>query len=211
DKVTELSGYEATFVKREVVGSSLLSQELQMKVRHEPFSVYLYFKNPHEGREVIFVEGKNNNNLLAHETGFASLIGTLELSPDGSQAMSENRYPVTKAGMANMLTAILEQWEDESKFGECDVKYYPSAKIGESTCKVIESTHPTPRKQFRFHITRVWIDSETGRLVRIQQFGFPPNDKAKPPVMEDYTFTNVKADVRLTDRDFDVNNPKYNY
>ena len=75
----------------------------KMKVRHEPFSVYMHFDEPHAGREVIFVEGRNNNNLLVHEAGFASLIGTLELEPTGSQAMAENRYPITKAGIQKMI------------------------------------------------------------------------------------------------------------
>ncbi len=164
-----------------------------------------------QGREVIFVEGKNNNNLLVHEAGFASLIGTLELPPDGSQAMAENRYPITKAGIQKMMEAVIEQWEEETKYGETEVKYFEDAKIGEVKCRVIESSHPQPRKQFKFHITRVWIDEQTGLPVRVQQFGFPAKSGAKPPVIEDYTFTNIKAEVRLTDRDFDTKNPSYNY
>ena len=77
--------------------------------------------------------------------------------------------------------------------------------------RVIESSHPQPRKQFKFHITRVWIDVKSGLPVRVQQFGFPPKSGEKPPVIEDYTFSDIKAEVRLTDRDFDTKNPSYNY
>lgn len=211
EKAEAMPAYETTFVKREVVGKSLINQQIRMKVRHDPFSVYMYFENPHEGREVIFVEGRNNNNLLAHETGLAGLIGTLELSPTGSQVMSENRYPITQAGIANMVRAVIAQWEEELKFGETEVKYYKDAKVGEFTCKVIESIHPQPRRQFKFHITRLWIDDVTGLPVRVQQFGFPTSTDAKPPVIEDYTFSNIKPDVRLTDKDFDVRNPNYKF
>ncbi len=83
------------------------------------------------------------------------MIGTLELSPTGSQAMAENRYPITKAGISNMVKAVIEQWEEETKYGETTVKYYKDAKLGDSTCKVIESIHPQPRKQFKFHMTRL--------------------------------------------------------
>ncbi len=211
EKAEAMAAYETTFVKREVVGRSLISQQMRMKVRHNPFSVYMYFESPSEGREVIFVEGRNNNNLLVHETGFAGLIGTLELSPTGSQVMAENRYPITKAGIANMVQAVIEQWETELKYGEIEVKYYKDAKVAEHTCRVIESIHPQPRKQFPFHITRLWIDDATGLPVRVQQLGFPATADAKPPVIEDYTFTKIQADVRLTDRDFDVNNPSYRF
>lgn len=211
ENVEKLTGYECTFTKKEVVGRQTISQTIKMKVRHKPFSVYMHFEDPHEGREVIFVDGKNNNNLLVHETGFASLIGTLELPPEGSQAMAENRYPITKAGIQKMMEAIVAQWAEETKYGETDVKYFEDAKIGDLKCRVIESSHPLPRKQFKFHMTRVWIEEKTGLPVRVQQFGFPAKSGAKPPVMEDYTFTNIKVEVRLTDRDFDTKNPSYNY
>jgi hypothetical protein len=211
EDVQKLPSYECIFVKKEVVGRQTISQTIKMKVRHEPFSVYMNFVDPHAGREVIFVEGRNNNNLLVHEAGFASLIGTLELAPTSGQAMAENRYPITKAGIQKMAETVIEQWEEESKFGETEVKYFEDAKIGSVKCRVIESTHPQPRKQFKFHITRVWIDEKLGFPIRVQQFGFPAKSGATPPAIEDYTFSEIKAEVRLTDRDFDTKNPSYNY
>ncbi len=116
--------------------------------------------------------------------------------------------------MANMVQAVIEQWEVESKYGECDVKYFSDAKIEKYekyNCRVIESSHPEPRRQFPFQITRLWIDEKTQLPVRVQQFGFPKKKDAKPPVIEDYLFTDVQPDLRLTDSDFDKDNPAYNF
>lgn len=211
EKVKAMPGYECTFSKKEVVGKELISQSMKMKVRHEPFSVYMYFLEPAKGREVIFVNGRNDNKLQVHETGLASLIGTLSLSPEDTRVMAENRHPITRAGLSNMLETVIGQWHEESKYGETDVKYFEDAKVGAYTCRVIESSHPQPRKQFPFHLTRLWIEEKTGIAVRVQQFGFPKNKDAKPPVIEDYAFTAIKPEVRLTDRDFDISNPSYNY
>ena len=112
--------------------------------------------------------------------------------------------------MSKMLEAIIAQWEMESEFGETEVRYFEGAKVGDSVCRVIESRHPQPRKQFPFHITRLWIDEKSGLAIRVQQFGFPKKN-AKPPVIEDYTYTAIQPEVRLSDRDFDTNNPGYNY
>ncbi|MEZ6059823.1 MAG: DUF1571 domain-containing protein [Planctomycetaceae bacterium] len=210
-KVDSLPGYEATFFKREVVGSTLVSQKLRIKIRHEPFSVYLYFETPNEGREVIYVDGSNSGNLLVHEAGLAGLIGTLELAPGSPTAMNENRYPVTMAGISKAVQAVIDQWEEETKYAECEVKYFKDAKLGTMKCRVVESSHPEPRKQFKFHKTRLWVDEATGYPVRIQQFAFPKKAGAEPPVVEDYTFTDIKTDVKLTDVDFDTKNPKYNF
>jgi hypothetical protein len=211
EKAQAMSGYECTFSKKEVVGNELISQTMKMKVRHEPFSVYMFFLEPSKGREVIFVEGKNDNKLQVHETGLAALIGTLSLAPEDSRVMAENRYPITRAGLKKMLESIVQQWEEETKYGETEVKYFQDAKVGDYKCRVIESSHPQPRKQFRFHMTRLWIDEKSGLAVRVQQFGFPKQKDAKPPMLEDYAFTAIKPEVRLSDRDFDVNNPSYNY
>ncbi len=213
-RVLQMSGYECIFAKKEVVDDDLISQKMKLKIRHEPFSVYMLFQDPREGREVIFVSGQNDNKLLVHETGLASLIGTLSLSPEDSRVKAENRYPITKAGMANMVQAVIEQWEVESKYGECDVKYFSDAKIEKYekyNCRVIESSHPEPRRQFPFQITRLWIDEKTQLPVRVQQFRFPKKKDAKPPVIEDYLFTDVQPDLRLTDSDFDKDNPAYNF
>ncbi len=211
EKAQAMNGYECTFSKKEVVGNEVVSQTMKMKVRHQPFSVYMYFMEPSKGREVIFVDGRNDNKLQVHETGLASLIGTLSLAPEDTRVMAENRYPITKAGMANMLESIVAQWEEESKYGEIDVKYFEDAKVGDYKCRVIESSHPQPRKQFKFHMTRLWIDEKSGLAVRVQQFGFPKKKDAKPPIVEDYAYTAIKPEVRLTDRDFDTNNPNYSY
>jgi len=211
EKIKAIPGYECTFSKKEVVGKELISQTMKMKVRHEPFSVYMYFLEPAKGREVIFVNGRNDNKLQVHETGLASLIGTLSLSPEDTRVMAENRYPITKAGLLNMIETVIGQWQEESKYGETDVKYFEDAKVGDYTCRVIESSHPQPRKQFPFHLTRIWIEEKSGLAVRVQQFGFPKNKDAKPSIMEDYAFTSIKPEVRLTDRDFDTKNPGYNY
>lgn len=211
EKTREMKGYECTFSKKEVVGNEMISQTMTMKVRHEPFSVYMKFMEPSAGREVIYVQGRNDNKLLVHETGFKSLVGTLQLAPEDSLVMAENRYPITKAGIVNMLETVIAQWEEESKYGETDVKYFEDAKVGEYTCRVIESSHPQPRKQFRFQMTRLWIDEKSGLAIRVQQFGFPRKKDQKSPVIEDYTFNAIKPEVRLTDRDFDTRNPNYNY
>lgn len=210
-KAQAMSGYECTFSKKEVVGSEMVSQTMKMKVRHQPFSVYMYFLEPSKGREVIFVDGKNDNKLQVHETGLAALIGTLSLAPEDSRVMAENRYPITRAGLKNMLESVVLQWEEETKYAETEVKYFEDAKVGDYKCRVIESSHPQPRKQFKFHMTRLWIDEKSGLAVRVQQFGFPKKKDAKPPMLEDYAFTSIKPELRLSDRDFDVNNPSYNY
>jgi len=211
-RMNSIEDYEATFVKRERVNGQLTQQTMQIRLREKPFSVYLRYAGDLAGREILFVRGKNNNQLLAHEgSGLKSLVGTVSLATEGVEAMQDNRYPITMIGMRRMLETILAQWEEETRYGEVDVRFYPDAKLGGRHCQVIESTHPQPRKQFRFHRTRLFIDVETGLPVRVEQYGFPPMPGAKPQIEEEYTYADIQTNVGLDDRDFSTSNPEYNF
>ena len=206
----EMKDYVAVFTRQEMVGGRMFGSQMQMKFRPNPTSVYLKFVNPeYAGREVIFVEGRNNNQMLAHETGLKGLIGTVSLDPQSPTAMAEARYPVTRIGIQSLVTSVLNQWEKETEFGEVDVKYYAEAKLGDRPVTVIESTHPTPRRQFKFQITRLWIDKETRLPVRVQQYEFARPPGGPPVLVEDYTYTEVRPNVGLTETDFDPRNPQY--
>lgn len=210
--IKDVKDYDAEFLKRELINRKLLKTTMALKVRREPFSVYLKFLDANKGREVIYVEGKNKNNLFVHEAGFRSIVGTLSLPPTGTDAMTDNRYPVTAIGLHNLLDKVIAQWETEGKYGEIKTQKYPEAKLptGEE-CIAYEALHPVPKNQFKFHITRLWIHKETGIAIRVEQLGFPARAGDNPPIIEEYTYSKLKTNVALTDRDFDIKNPAYQF
>ncbi len=65
-----IKGYRCQFVKAERVGDKMGKYSyMDMRVRHEPFAVFLKFVGPDEnaGRQAIFVQGKNDDKLLVKE------------------------------------------------------------------------------------------------------------------------------------------------
>src|SRR5690606_16285449 len=153
-----------------------------------------------------------NGQMLAHEAaGIRSLVGTVSVDPNGPVALAEARHPITQIGIRNLAVGIIGQWEKETAFGECDVKYYNEAKLGERPVLVIESSHPTRRKEFPYAMTRFWIDKETRLPVRCQQYDFPVTPGGEPVLVEDYTYTEIDPKAKLTDADFDARNPAYQF
>lgn len=225
ETVAEADDYTAMFVKRELMGRRMLTHSTLVKIRREPFSVYMRFLKPHDGREVIYVAGQNGGNLLAHETGLGALVGTVSLRPGSREALSESRYPITDMGMETLVERVVRQWEEESKYGECDVKYYPHAKLGGNAgrtkdgklaeggveCKVIETSHPRPRKQFKYQMTRLYIEKESNLPIRVEQWVFSSRPDGKPILAEEYTYSKIQLDAGLTDIDFDPRNPNYDF
>ena len=70
--------YSCLFVKRERIQGQLGQENLiDMRVRNQPFSVYLRWMGPptFAGQEACYVAGANNVQLRVHSTGLAGAIG----------------------------------------------------------------------------------------------------------------------------------------
>jgi hypothetical protein len=206
--------YTATLVKRERVNGTLGNPEyIFTKVRHEPFSVYMYFLKPDDlaGREVIYVHGANNGNMLVHEAkGAARLLGTIELNPTAAIAMRGNRYPITEVGVQNLTKRLIDVAENDRQFGECDVRMEES-KINDRQCTMLQVVHPVPRKNFLFHVARVFMDDELKMPIRYESYDWPEKAGGTPILIEEYTYLKMSVNNNLTDEDFSPRNPKYNF
>jgi outer membrane lipoprotein-sorting protein len=207
--------YSCTMVKRERVDGKLGEhQYIFAKIRHEPFSVYLYFLAPEDvkGQEVIYVTGHNDGNMLAHAgSGVRAMVGTVSLKPDGALAMQGNRYAVTEIGVENLAKRLVEVAQHDKQFGECEVNFYPNAKVNGRVCTCVQVVHPVPRRNFRFHLARVFIDDELLIPVRYEAYDWPQEEGGQPVLMEEYTYMNVKINNGFTDADFDPKNAAYKF
>jgi hypothetical protein len=202
----EVKDYTAIFTKTELVKGRKVVQEMDMKFRTKPFSVYFRYRTgPERERQAIYVEGKNGNNLVVKEVGIKALAGTLSFKPDHPTVMAENRYPVTNVGIGNILEKSLKVWERESRLenAEIDLKFFPNAKLKEIPCEAVQLTYPQPRREYEFSLTRVYFDKESKLPIRAERFGWPQRPGDKPPLVEDYVYTKLKINQRLTDADFD--------
>ena len=75
----------------------------------------------------------------------------------------------------------------------------------------LQVVHPVPRKEFRFHLARIYVDRELNLPIRYESYGWPQRQGEKPPLLEEYTYLNLKLNNGFTDRDFDKSNASYNF
>ncbi len=206
EAVKEVKDYTAHFSKTERIGNSMVQQEMEMKFRTKPFSVYfLYQSNNEQGRQAIFVDGRNNNNLLVKEAkGVAGFIGAVRLKLDDPRVKAENLYPVTHVGIANMLDETIKNWEHDLLVpgDEVDVQFFPNAKVKGVPCQAIQVTHMKRLKELKYSKNRIYFDKETKLPIRGERFGWARRAGEEPPLLEDYRYTNLKTNVNLTDADF---------
>ncbi|MBX3413498.1 MAG: DUF1571 domain-containing protein [Pirellulales bacterium] len=215
DDLRTIQDYSCTFYKRERIDGELGEyQSMFVKVRHNPFSVYMFFLGPGKlrGQECIFVRGQNNGNLLAHPTGFRkTVVGTVSLDPTGMIAMSGNRYPITEVGVLNLVERLVEIGERDTQYGECEVQFFQGAKINNRDCTCIQVIHPVPRRNFLFHLARIFVDTELNMPVRYEAYDWPEKQGGPPVLTEEYTYLNLKLNNGFTDADFSTDNPSYQF
>jgi hypothetical protein len=220
---TNIQDYTCRLIKRENVDGELKEYEYMFcKVRSEqvedgqvvvPFSVYLQFLKPDslKGQEVIYVDGHNGNRLIAHQGGWKGrLTPTVELLPNSMLAMRGNKYPITEIGLENLAEKLIERAELDRRF-PCQVRILEDTRVGDRSCRCIEVVHSDARPQVEFQLARVFVDNELQLPIRYEAYGWPKRPGGNPELIEEYTYTNLKVNVGLTDRDFDRNNPSYNF
>lgn len=210
----KIHDYSATMVKRERIDGKLGGYEyIYVKIRHRPFSAYLYFLDPPKlkGREVLFIEGRNDGKLWAHGTGLEAVFGTVSLKPNSHLAMRGQLYPLTDIGILNLVRRLVEIGENDSKYEECEVKFYKGAKVKDRVCTCIEVIHPKPRRNFLFHIARIFVDDELNLVIRYASYDWPKRPGQPPPLLEEYNYLDLKLNNGFADADFDIRNPNYGF
>lgn len=222
EKIDEtIQDYTSTMVSQVRVDGKLHEEKyLLVKIRHArkenkkkiPFSVYTLFLKPQAnvGQEAIWVEGKHDDNLVAHANGLLN-VKRFYLPPEGAIAMEGNRYSIRLIGMRNLIVKMADMAVDEREHGECTVTMKRNVEINGRKCTLFEAVHPEPRDHFEFHIARIYIDDNHNIPVAYEGFLWPEKEGEEPPLLERYVYTDIEFNVGLTDKDFDPSNEEYQY
>jgi len=216
--IVAIRDYTAILRKQENINGRLhAAQVMEIKVRHQPFSVYTRFLFPQDvaGQQAIYVEGQNNNNLRGRGVGpIQGRLGWLSFPPDGIIPMDGQKYPITQIGILNLVDELLKVGREKIRFGECEVTYHERVILGtgpsarETT--MIQVVHPVRRDNFDFHKAMIFVDNELNLPIRYEAYCWPSAPGEPLPLIEIYWYTNLQINVGLTDADFDHTNPLYN-
>ena len=209
--------YSAIIIKKERIGNEPVETVMFAKVREKPFSVYLYFidrsdKEGLKGREVIYVQGQNKDNLLVHTPGLQdATLGTMRLDPRGFLTMQGEHYPITEIGLANLCRQLIKRGESAGDPGQVQVKRYRHARINTRACTLLEITYPVHEPKIRGYLARVFVDNELQFPIRVEVHELPLDASKGPQLLEEYTYLDVKLNNGYSDADFDPKNRQYKF
>lgn len=209
--------FSCILAKRERINGRLHDYEyLRTNVRRDqssggqtvPFSVYAEFLAPKKlvGRKVLYVEGRNDNKMLVRNGGLRFGHVIVNISPTSDAVLRESRYPITELGLSNVVSRLIDQAKHDiivdPAAKNTEVVFYQNAEIDGRVCTHIRVTHPTEDHIFEFHQANVYVDDELKVPLRVESYMWPKNAGEPPLLTEEYTYTRLKLNVGLTDRDF---------
>ena len=153
-----------------------------------------WVKRPHKDRELIHCADRYGGKIKVHVGGFINLA-TLTIDPHGDLAMNGNLHAVTAAGLFELAREVpaaadsrLEQRELHGRSVMClmttgQLELGPYVAARQELCVDAASYLPAQ--------LRLW--NRSGEL------------------MEHYTYRDIRTDLQLSERDFDVLNPRYDF
>ncbi len=200
----DIQDYSAIMYKQERIDGVLGQQEVALvKVRHKPFSVYMFFLSPNKGREVVFVEPAEGEEpeLKALDCGWKRKFGVVSFHPKGRMAMKGQKYPITDLGIRKLTTELIDVATNDVQFTECKV-HTSQSKVQKRSATLLTVVHPTKRRNFQFHKAEVYLDNELKMPIRYAAYLWPAKPGEAPPLEEVYTYTNIKINNGFTDKDF---------
>ncbi len=214
DHLGRIKDYTATLRKHERINGILgPEQTLAMKVRNDPFAIYLKFLAPKAGKEVVFAEGHHENKVVAHSGDWTRrLIPRLAVPLDSPLALADSRHPVNEAGLLALARKLL---------------MYRRMDVGDSLAETVIDRTTDPDGKPALRSVHVHSDPNAGRpFVRVEILYEPATqypiridsyDWAAPghvgplDLAESFYYTDIKLNAALTGADFDINNPAYEF
>ncbi len=202
-----IADYSCLFVKKERLRGQLQPDNLiAMKVRTQPFSVYLRWLRPNAmvGQEACYATGRNNGMMRVHPNGFRGVVGFISLEPQDPRALENSRHMITEAGIGNLIERFGQRWQYESRLNRTTIRV-GEFEYNKRRCVRVETVHPeNPGNAFSFYRSLVYFDRENHLPVRVENYSWPrqggnPNGELE----ESYSYVNLHFNAGLSDATFE--------
>lgn len=222
-RLEKIGDYTATFIKQERIDGSDLQDvhTIHMKVRHEPFSVYMKWLVGPVGQEVLYVNGQHDNRMLVKKGGrMGKLLPVVKLDPTGTLAMAESRHPVTDAGLLTLTVQIVKYSTRDVELQEGITCRMIRTQIHNRRCHCFFVDYASTQVDPLYRKSITYIDEELSIPIYIKNFAWPSESgsaaagESQNPdedLIEYYAYTDIQFDRRLAESEFDHSNKQYSF
>ena len=212
-KLAGIPTMSAVFQKQERVEGDLKPLSIMdLKVRHEPLSVYMKWQQPDAGQELIWREGAFDGKIVVCPAGWRrKVMPMVKVDPHGDMAMAVSRRPITNIGIWNFNKRLLETVNgDLTRDLSLQVSQSEGDEISGRPVYRFTFEHAQPSGQSPVQKMVIFYDRTLEVPVAFELYVWSTGGGApKGQLEESYIFRDLKLDVPLSESDFDHQNPAY--
>lgn len=192
--------YTCVFHKTERIEDTLIEEKDIIYKFMKPLSVYLRWPS---GSEAIYVEGKYDNDLKFHSGNIFGFI-VFSLDPRGNLAMTDNRHSILESHIGYIIHLVEQNYNRAKSNNELKSFFEGNEVINGKETLLIKVVFPA-NKNYYGHIIYFNVDSALYLPEKIVVYGWDME------LLEMYHFSNIHINVGLTESDFDIDNPSYDF
>jgi len=129
-------------------------------------------------------------------------------------AMQGQRYPISEIGMVKLTEKLIERGEKDRNNPDITVKMVPDESYADEgiDAQLIQVNRAKPSDSpDDFSLAEIVFDPKRQLILSYRSFGWPEQEGDELPLLESYTYRDVKINVGLSEKDFDPTNPEYSF
>jgi hypothetical protein len=195
--------YTCLLIKRERMNGAMPPENvMEMKVRTQPFSVYLRWLQPRSeaGQEVCYVAGRYDGKMRVRPRGVLGTVGFVSLDPNDPRARQTSRRSITEAGIGNTIERLARAWEHQKQHNPKAQVRVAEYEYNRRRCMRVEISHSTnPDGKLLYSRDVVYFDKETHLPIRLEFYDWPRQQGDPGQLVEVYSFANMRLNVGLGD------------
>jgi hypothetical protein len=198
--------YTCLFIKKEQVQGRVQPENvIAMKVRCQPFSVYLRWLSPSNaaGQEACYVAGRNGGQMRVRSHGLLGVVGFVSMDLRDPRAMQYNRHTLAEAGIGNLMDRLSQFWEAARRSNALQF-HLGEFEYNHRRCTRVEAAYVQrtsgPSYSYR---SAVYFDKQHHLPIRIEAYDWPrPGGPPQGDLLESYSYADLRFNVGLGDEAF---------
>jgi hypothetical protein len=195
--------YSCTLIKRERIKGGLQPNNvIIMKVRNQPFSVYMGWKAPDDlkDQEICYIAHRHKNTMRARSPGILGVAGFITVDLDDPRAKENSNHSPAEAGIGKLIERMANDWERDRQLGQT-TSQIAEYEYNKRRCLRVETTHPPrPGPPYISYRTVVYFDKENHLPIRLELYDWPRVGGAPTgDLIEVYSYVDLRLNVGLRD------------
>jgi len=140
--------------------------------------------------------------MRVHSNRLKGVVGFMSVKTDDPRVTEHSRHTILDAGIGRLIDQTLVHWEVDRQLGRTETRI-AEYEYDKRRCLRIENIRPERRPQYYAYRGVLYLDKESKLPIRNENYDWPrPGGPATGDLLEVYSYTDLRFNVGLPDRDF---------